>query len=549
MATHRCDILIIGSGLAGLALALKMAPHGKVLILSKSQAPDSNSNMAQGGIAAVMAAEDSFESHVQDTLTAGAGLCKESVVRNFIEQAPDRIEDLQKWGVQFDLKTEDGKPSNVIDLTREGGHSHRRILHVEDHTGHEVHKALLKLVRANENIQILESHFAIDAILNKHLDNYDMTPPHCVGVYALNNTTGVVDAYLGKSVVLATGGAGKVYLYTTNWSGATGDGIAIAYRAGARVANLEFMQFHPTCLFHPDARNSLISEALRGEGGELITAQGEAFMKKYHVLGSLAPRDIVARSIDAEMKKTGAPCVYLDMTKLDPDFLRKRFPAIHSKCLEFGIDMTKTPIPVVPSAHYLCGGVLADQDGQTDIPGLYVIGETACTGLHGANRLASNSLLECLCMAHNASEKLKKSWSTLNVTATDPSEWHYPVESNDDEMVVISHMWEEIRRLMWNYVGIVRSNKRLERAQHRLQNIVSEVREYYSNSKIHSDIIELRNIAMVADLSVECALRRKESRGIHYNLDYPFVPQIKQLDRERRQDPTAQDTILLRGLR
>jgi L-aspartate oxidase len=538
MATHRCDTLIIGSGLAGLALALKMSTLGKVLILSKSAAPDSNSNMAQGGIAAVMAADDSFESHVQDTLTAGAGLCKENVVRNFIEQAPERIQDLINWGVQFDLKEDSGRSLTSIDLTREGGHSHRRILHVEDHTGHEIHKTLLKQVRANPNIQLLESHFAIDLILNKHLDNYDMSPPRCVGVYVLNKSTGMVDAYLGKSVALATGGAGKVYLYTTNWSGATGDGIAIAYRAGARVANLEFMQFHPTCLFHPDARNSLISEALRGEGGELITAQGEAFMKKYHPLGSLAPRDIVARSIDAEMKKSGAPCVYLDMTKLDGDFLRKRFPAIYAKCLEFGIDFTVTPIPVVPSAHYLCGGVLADENGKTDIPGLLVIGETACTGLHGANRLASNSLLECLCMAHNASEDLKKHWPELEVSTTNPQDWHHPVESNDDEMVVISHMWEEIRRLMWNYVGIVRSNKRLERAQHRLQNIISEVREYYSNSKIHSDIIELRNIAMVADLSVECALKRKESRGIHYNLDYPFD-----------KDTAAHDTILLRGLR
>ncbi|RYZ85644.1 MAG: FAD-binding protein, partial [Proteobacteria bacterium] len=367
--------------------------------------------------------------------------------------------------------------------------------------------------------------------------------------YALNKTTGEVDSYLARTTVLAAGGAGKVYLYTTNWSGATGDGIAMAYRAGARIANLEFMQFHPTCLYHPDARNSLISEALRGEGGELITAQGEAFMSKYHPLGSLAPRDIVARSIDAEMKKSGAACVYLDMTKLDAHFLRKRFPAIHAKCLEFGIDMTKTPIPVVPSAHYLCGGVLADENGQTDIPGLLVIGETACTGLHGANRLASNSLLECLCMAHNASEVLNSSWDETSISTQDPKAWDYPIESNEDEMVVITHMWEEIRRLMWNYVGIVRSNKRLERAQHRLKNVMSEVHEYYANFKIHSDIIELRNIAMVADLSVECALRRKESRGIHYNIDYPFITAGDPASDKSATDPNAQDTILLRGLR
>ncbi len=541
MATHRYDILIIGSGLAGLALALKMAPTGKVLILSKATAPDSNSNMAQGGIAAVIGEDDSFESHVQDTLTAGAGLCNERIVRNFVEQAPDRVQDLLNWGVQFDLKKDSDHGSDSIDLTREGGHSFRRILHVEDQTGHQLHRTLLKLVQEHPNIELLEEHFAIDLIINKQVDTYDMSPARCVGTYALNKKTGEVDAYLGKSTVLATGGAGKVYLYTTNWSGATGDGIAMAYRAGARVANLEFMQFHPTCLYHPEARNFLISEALRGEGGELVTSQGEHFMHKYHEMASLAPRDIVARSIDAEMKKSGAPCVYLDMTKLDADFLRKRFPLIHGKCLEFGIDLTTTPIPVVPAAHYLCGGVLADENGQTDIPGLFVIGETACTGLHGANRLASNSLLECLCMAHNASKNLRSNWAELKLCEHDPKPWHYPAESNEDEMVVISHMWEEIRRLMWNYVGIVRSNKRLERAEHRLKNIMNEVRYYYSNFKIHSDIIELRNIAMVADLSVTCALRRKESRGIHYSLDYPFASEAKSLP--------PQDTILLRGLR
>jgi L-aspartate oxidase len=553
MNTRRCDVLIIGSGLAGLALALKMSsqvsPGGKVVILSKEKAPDSNTDMAQGGIAAVMATEDSFESHIEDTLTAGAGLCKPEVVENFVNQAPDRIQDLLNWGVHFDVRRGVANEENSIDLTREGGHSFRRILHFEDQTGHEVHRTLLKQVRANPNIELLERHFAIDLIINKQVDTYDMSPTRCVGTYSLNKDSGEVEAFLAKTTILATGGAGKVYLYTSNWSGATGDGIAMAYRAGARIANLEFMQFHPTCLYHPEARNFLISEALRGEGGELINSQGEAFMRKYHTLGSLAPRDIVARSIDGEMKKSGAPCVYLDMTKLDAEFLRKRFPAIHHKCLEYGIDMTKMPIPVVPAAHYLCGGVLTDVDGQTDIPGLFAIGETACTGLHGANRLASNSLLECLCMAHNASETLKKTWDQLSVPTHDPSDWHYPEESNDDEMIVISHMWEEIRRLMWNYVGIVRSNKRLERAQHRLKNILNEVREYYSHFKIHSDILELRNIAIVADLSVECARRRKESRGIHYNLDYPFVPQVKVLDGQRRVDPKAKDTILLRGLR
>ncbi|HEY8269912.1 MAG TPA: L-aspartate oxidase [Pseudobdellovibrionaceae bacterium] len=550
---RRCDVLIIGSGLAGLSLALKMASSGKVVILSKERALDSNTDMAQGGIAAVMSQEDSFESHIQDTLTAGAGLCKPEVVANFIEQAPDRIQDLLDWGVHFDLRRGVDNEENSIDLTREGGHSYRRILHFEDQTGHEVHQTLLRRIRENPNIELLENHFAIDLIINKQVDTYDMSPTRCVGAYSLNKKTGEVAAFLGKSTVLATGGAGKVYLYTSNWSGATGDGIAMAYRAGARIANLEFMQFHPTCLYHPAARNFLISEALRGEGGELINSQGEAFMRKYHSLGSLAPRDIVARSIDAEMKKSGAHCVYLDMTKLDAEFLRKRFPVIYNKCLEYGIDLTKTPIPVVPAAHYLCGGVLTDIQGQTDIPGLRAIGETACTGLHGANRLASNSLLECLCMAHNASESLKQQWAALEICPHNPKDWHYPEESNDDEMIVISHMWEEIRHLMWNYVGIVRSNKRLQRAQHRLRNILSEVREYYSHFRIHSDILELRNIAIVAELSVECALRRKESRGIHYNLDYPFVPKVIALTKteedKRGTDPQAKDTILLRGLR
>lgn len=555
MEIRRCDILIIGSGLAGLALALKMSDHGKVVILSKEKAPRSNTDMAQGGIAAVMAREDSFESHLRDTLTAGAGLCRPEVVANFIRQAPERVHDLFNWGVRFDLRQGQGvdNEENSIDLTREGGHSFRRILHFEDQTGHEIHRALLERVRKNPQIELLENHFAIDLIINKQIDLYDMSPTRCEGVYSLNRDTGEVEAFLAKSTALATGGAGKVYLYTSNWSGATGDGIAMAYRAGARIANLEFMQFHPTCLYHPEARNVLISEALRGEGGELINSQGEAFMAKYHPLGSLAPRDIVARSIDNEIKKSGAACVYLDMTKLEASFLKKRFPAIYSKCLEYGIDMTTTPIPVVPAAHYLCGGVLADVNGQTDIPGLLALGETSCTGLHGANRLASNSLLECVCMAHNASEMLKKTWDRLAVSTKNPPDWHYPEESNEDEMVVISHMWEEIRHLMWNYVGIVRSNKRLERAQHRLKNILNEVREYYSNFRIHRDILELRNIAIVADLTVSCALKRKESRGIHFNLDYPFVPQVKvldpQMDLTKGTDPKAKDTILLRGLR
>lgn len=535
MKSHCCDVLIIGSGTAALAAALKLADHCSITILTKEKASDANSTWAQGGIAAVMSEDDSFESHIHDTLVAGAGLCNESVVKNYIEQAPDRIKDLTNWGVKFDVKMKIGSSLKEIDLTREGGHSFRRILHFEDQTGLEIHRTLLQRVREHKNIHIFENHYAIDLINNKQVDVTDMNPLRCLGAYVLDKSTGEVRIFLARQTILATGGAGKVYLYTSNWGGASGDGIAMAYRAGARIANLEFMQFHPTCLFHRDARNFLITEAMRGEGGDLINAQGESFVKKYHPMGALAPRDIVARSIDAEMKKSGAECVFLDMTKLDGDFLKQRFPNIYSKCLEYGIDMTTQPIPVVPAAHYLCGGVVTDVNGQTDIGSLWAIGETACTGLHGANRLASNSLLECLTMAHNSSQTILKDLHEHSLPSKDPREWHHPEESNADEMIVITHMWEEIRRLMWNYVGIVRSNKRLERAAHRLDNILTEVKDYYSNMKLHSDILELRNIATVAKLSVECALKRKESRGIHYSLDYsePLPPT---------------DTIVMRGL-
>jgi L-aspartate oxidase len=537
MSNFRTDTLIIGSGTAGLALALKLAPRGSITILSKESASETNSAMAQGGISAVMSQEDSFEAHCQDTMSAGAGLCKSNVVHDYVEQAPERIADLLNWGVHFDLKKNGPDESNEMDLTREGGHSFRRILHFEDQTGLEIHRTLLSRVRENPNITLLENYYAIDLIVNKEVDPNDMSPVRCIGSYALNKATGEVHTFLAKNTALATGGAGKVYLYTSNWSGATGDGIAMAYRVGARIANLEFMQFHPTCLFHRESRNFLISEALRGEGGELIDSKGIAFMKKYHPLGSLAPRDVVARSIDSEIKKTGAECVFLDMTKLEGGFLKNRFPHIYSKCLEYGIDMTQQPIPVVPAAHYLCGGVLTDMHGRTDIPGLWAIGETACTGLHGANRLASNSLLECLTSSHNCAKEIAEHWDSFEHFPGNPKPWTHPLVSNDkDEMIVINHMWEEIRRLMWNYMGIVRSNKRLERAQHRLKNILAETKEYYSDMKIHSDILELRNIAIVADLSVECALRRQESRGIHYTLDYP------------EKSPNPADTIVVRGL-
>lgn len=526
------DIVIIGSGTAALACALKCAEDKKVLVLTKSQTPSTNSALAQGGIAAVMDKTDSFASHISDTLTAGAGLCKIDAVRNIIEQAPERIQDLLAWGVNFDP-----------DLTREGGHSFRRILHHEDQTGAEIHSKLVAAIHLHKNITVLENHFAIDFIVNKQIDPDSTGPTSVVGLYVLDKTTDHVIIIKSNATILATGGAGKVYLYTSNWSGATGDGIAMAYRCGARIANLEFMQFHPTCLFHPDARNFLITEAIRGEGGELKNMHGEAFMKKYHPMGSLAPRDIVARGIDAEMKRTGAPCVYLDISHRPADFIKSHFPNIYATCLKFGIDMTKDPIPVVPAAHYLCGGIMTDVNGQTDIQGLFAIGESACTGLHGANRLASNSLLECLAMAQNCSQVLKKDWQKItSYTQTEKlfKPWLKPQNTNSDEMIVITHMWEEIRRLMWNYVGIVRSTKRLKRAQSRLKNILLEVKEYYSNMKIHSDILELRNIAIVADLTVECALKRHESRGIHYSLDYP-------LDEHSEQN-SGHDTIVLRGL-
>lgn len=534
MNIHRTDILVIGSGLAGISFALKAAEFAKVTILTKDKFASTNTAMAQGGIAAVMAEDDSFESHVQDTLIAGAGLCREDIVREFVGQAPERIKDLINWGVRFDVKH--GPTGDSIDLTREGGHTFRRILHHEDQTGLEIHTRLAEKVRANPNIEILENQFAIDFIINKQTQPYEMTPTSCQGAYSLNKETHQVDAFIAKVTVVATGGAGKAYLYTSNWSGATGDGIAMAYRAGARIANMEFMQFHPTCLFHPEARNFLISEALRGEGGELINSKGQPFMKKYHPLGSLAPRDIVARSIDSEIKLSGDACVFLDMTKHPRDYLKTRFPAIFAKCLKYGIDMSVKPIPVVPAAHYLCGGILTNHHGQTDIQGLFSLGESSCTGFHGANRLASNSLLECLTTAHNASEFLKSRLSQISAPNTDPAPWIEPTAAHPDELIVISHLWDEIRRLMWNYVGIVRSNKRLDRAKHRLENILSEFKEYYSQYKLSSDMLELRNISILADLTVKCALKRKESRGIHYSLDYPETK------------TEAKDTILVRGL-
>lgn len=524
---YQCDFLVIGTGLAGLTYALEVAAQGKVWLICKTQSSETNTSMAQGGIAAVMAKEDSFAAHIEDTLRAGAGLCRESVVREFVEQGPHCIAKLREWGVVFDGQPQSSAQASrdgEVDLTREGGHSARRILHIADHTGRDIHLHLWQKVVQHPNVTILEQHYAIDLILDRKIDPFvRLGSGRCLGAYVYDRQADQVRTITARWTVLATGGAGKVYLYTSNWAGATGDGIAMAYRAGARVANLEFMQFHPTCLYHPQSRNFLISEALRGEGGELINKSGVAFMQKYHPMGSLAPRDIVARSIDAEMKKSGEECVFLDMTRLEPEFVRQRFPVIYQNCLTLDIDITRQPIPVVPAAHYLCGGVIASPAGETDLERLLVIGESACTGFHGANRLASNSLLECVAMGINAAHASRRAEEDDSGPLIEPPEWVYHNTSDADELIVVTHMWEEIRRLMWDYVGIVRSDRRLERARHRLTNLRREIREYYWNFKVNTDLLELRNIALLADLTVRCALRRKESRGIHYNIDYPTL--------------------------
>lgn len=523
------DFLVLGTGLAGLSFALKAQELGSVALISKTDLHSGNTERAQGGIAAVFNSEDSLESHYQDTLIAGAGLCDPKVVQHVVSQGPERIQDLVKWGVHFDINAD-----KSFALTREGGHSQRRILHVEDHTGLDIHRQLLKTAMSCESIDFIEDHFAVDLITNRQINPRDFVNKKVVGAHLLNNKTQEVISLSAGNIILATGGAGKTYLYTSNWEGATGDGIAMAYRAGARVANLEFTQFHPTCLYHPHARNFLISEALRGEGGELKNAQGIAFMEKYHKLKSLAPRDIVARSIDAEMRLSGADCVYLDMTHKSSDYLQTRFPLIYNKCSEYSIDIAKDPIPVVPAAHYQCGGVLTDLNGQTDIENLFAIGEVACTGLHGANRLASNSLLECLVFADSVFNFIKS--KKVEKIEYDLPVWKNSTDQNSDEMMLVSHMWDEVRRLMWAYVGIVRSDKRLRRAQNRMQNIINEFNQYYSTMKARPEIFELRNIAIVADLTVKCAIQRKESVGIHFNLDRPHL-----IDSERR---LLADTVL-----
>lgn len=512
------NFLVLGSGIAGLSFALKVAPHGRVAIVTKKNKAESNTNYAQGGIAAVTSKEDSFAMHVRDTLEAGAGLCKEDVVRTIVQEGPARIQELIDLGMKFSEREVASAPNGrELDLGREGGHSKRRILHAKDVTGREIERALLAAIAEQPNISIFENHFAIDLITSQKLGY--VGDHRCLGVYVLDKATGQVETFAAPVTLLATGGCGKVYLYTTNPDIATGDGVAMAYRAGASIANMEFIQFHPTCLYHPKAKSFLISEAVRGEGGVLKTVDGREFMDAYHPLKSLAPRDVVARAIDSEMKKSGADCVLLDITHKPAKFIIERFPNIYETCLRYGIDITKEAIPVVPAAHYQCGGVVTNVDGETEIAGLYAVGEVAGTGLHGANRLASNSLLEALVCAHRAAMRVTSAPLPVNGFKIPP--WHAGNAHNPDEMVVVAHNWDEIRRCMWDYVGIVRTNKRLQRAQKRIANLQEEIQEYYWDFTVTSDLLELRNIATVAEMIVGCALQRPESRGLNYNLDYP----------------------------
>lgn len=525
----KTDFLIIGSGIAGLSLAIKASSMGSVVIVTKKETSESNTNYAQGGIAAVTDKSDSFEDHINDTLICGAGLCNKDVVDFVVKEAPERIREIIDWGVQFS-KSE--VSPFLYDLGQEGGHTRRRVLHAKDLTGREIERALLQKVTSLKNIEIYENHIGIDLIIQKDATGRAVK---CLGAYVLDIDQDEIHTYRAKHTILATGGAGKVYLITTNPDIATGDGIAMAYRAGAKIANMEFIQFHPTCLYHPDAKAFLISEAVRGEGGILKLKNGATFMEKYHQMKSLAPRDIVAKSIDTEIKKSGDEFVLLDITHRSRDFLTNRFPNIYQKCLDFGIDITSQPIPVAPAAHYICGGVAVDYFGQTSIENLHACGEVSCTGLHGANRLASNSLLEALVYSHRVYIKIAESFRQTQISSLPLAPWDYVDAPESDDSIVVTNNWDEIRRCMWNYVGIVRSNKRLERAERRIDLIQKEIHEYYWNYKVTKDLIELRNITTVAKLIVRCACARKESRGLQYNIDYP----------ETRKD-FEKDTVLAR---
>lgn len=514
------DVLIIGSGLAGLTVALKVASEKKVCLVSKRKINDNSSSWAQGGIAAVLRDDDSIEAHIQDTLIAGAGLCDQEVTRQVVSHAKETVEWLIAQGVPFTREEDD----SGYHLTREGGHSHRRIIHAADSTGHAVQKTLAEQVLSHPNITVLENHIAVDLITSRKLGlAVPDSNPACLGAYVLNNKTGKVMTIAAQNTVLATGGAGKVYLYTTNPDVSTGDGIAMAWRVGCRVANMEFVQFHPTCLFHPKAKSFLITEAVRGEGGILKLPDGKQFMAQHDERGELAPRDVVARAIDFEMKKRGLDCVFLDISHKPADFVISHFPTIYRRCMELGIDITKEPIPVVPAAHYSCGGVMTDQNGRTDLNHLYAIGETACTGLHGANRLASNSLLECMVFGQAAAKEILAQAPSPIVNLP---YWDESRVTDADEEVIITHNWNELRRTMWNYVGIVRTNKRLTRAMHRIQMLRDEVHEFYSNFRVSNNLIELRNLLQVAELIVRSAMERHESRGLHYSKDYPELTDI-----------------------
>ncbi len=531
-SVSKFDVIIIGSGAAGLTAALQLQGIGKIAVLSKGDLTAANTYYAQGGVAAVIDRTDSMASHIQDTLIAGAGLCDAQAVQMVVEQGPTAIQWLIDQGVHFTLADQQADPQAPLaqyHLTQEGGHSHRRVIHVGDSTGLAISDVLIKRVRETPALTLLENAFAIDIITTAKWGQY---PARCAGVYVWDARLAKVQTLQAPYVILATGGASKAYLYTSNPDVATGDGIAMAWRAGCRVANLEFNQFHPTCLYHPKAPCLLITEAMRGEGGRLLLPNGESFMSQYDVRAELAPRDIVARAIDDVMKRRGLDHVCLDISHRPPAFVREHFPMLYKKLLTLGIDMTREPIPVVPAAHYTCGGVVTDLQGRTDLPGLFAIGETACTGLHGANRMASNSLLECLVFAFSTAQAIRDEAPVPALTHSIPA-WDDSQVTNSNEDVVISHNWAELRRFMWDYVGIVRTNKRLARAQHRIALLQAEIAEYYGNYKISSDLIELRNLVLVAELIVRCAQARQESRGLHYTLDYPQT------------DAVAKDTVLV----
>lgn len=521
--TH--DVLIIGSGAAGMTAALQLADKFNIALLSKNSINSGSTWYAQGGIAAVFDQNDSTESHIQDTLIAGAGLCHEDTVKYTVENGPEAIRWLIEQGVAFSK----GEDDSEYHLTQEGGHSHRRILHTADATGKEVSSSLSDKVLEHKNIEVFEHHVIVDLITQADKSSSRI---RCTGAYVLDTKEDRVCVFQAKVVILATGGASKAYLYTSNPDGASGDGIAVAWRRGCRVANMEFNQFHPTCLYHPNAKAFLMTEALRGEGAYLRLPNGERFMSKFHPQEELAPRDIVARAIDHEMKRLGSDCVYLDITHKSAEFLESHFPTVKAQCLSYGIDITKDPIPVVPAAHYTCGGIMVNQMGQTDLWNLYSIGETAFTGLHGANRMASNSLVECVVFGRAAATAIRKSID--DIPSPDPARpWDESRVTHSDEDVIISHNWDELRRFMWDYVGIVRSQKRLERAKHRVELLQKEIQEYYSNYKISGDLLELRNLVQVAELIIRSAKQRKESRGLHYTLDYPET------------SPIAKDTIMV----